>query len=296
MNTGNLFGPIRPFGALIVLVSVSAFSLGSTVYAAEIASDWQDGFNFRTRLSAGSVADAGGEQKLYAFFEIEMPEGWKTYWKNPGESGVPPAFDWSTSANVKGARVLYPAPYFLVDKGGPVNGYTEHAVFPVEIDRTDASAPTQLNVTVQFGVCKDICIPAEATATLAVEPGAAGEPAYALLLALERVPRRGEAIRPTDPVLSSSQAMLAGEKPRLVFVGRFPGGAEGAELFLAPPDGVYLPPARRTSDSGEEATFEVDLSSDVDLDALRGAVVSATLVSDNGQSEFEVKLVESSNP
>ncbi len=296
MNTGILLGRTRPFGALIALVSVSALSLGSAVCAAEIATDWQDGFNFRTRLSAGSVADAGGEKKFYAFFEIEMPEGWKTYWKNPGESGVPPVFDWSTSRNVTGARVLYPAPYFLADKGGPVNGYTEHAVFPVEIDRTDASAPTLLNVTVQFGVCKDICVPAEATASLTVEPGEAEEPAYALLMALDRVPRRGNAIRPTDPVLSSSQATLAGAKPRLVFVGRFPGGGEVAELFLAPPDGVYLPPAQRTSDSGEEVTFEVDLSSDVDLDALRGAVVSATLVSDKGQSEFDVKLVESSNP
>ena len=293
MTMGRFFVGTR-FRGVLLLMSALVFGPGAS--AAEMASDWHDGFNFRTRLTAGSVPEADGGEKFYAFFEIEMPKGWKTFWKHPGESGLPPAFDWSQSKNVKNAQVRYPVPYRLVDKGGVIHGYEERAVFPVEIDRVDVSVPTLLKVTVLFGVCKDICVPAESTLSLDVGPDVRGEPTHNSYLALDRLPRRADAIRPSDPVLSSSVATLSGESARLVLVVHFPGGAKGANLFLAPPDGVYLPLPKKTSENGDSVTFEVDLSSDVDLDALRGATVSATLVSDRGQSEFEVKMVELASP
>ncbi len=62
------------------------------------------------RLVAGS---AGGADRtsLRAGIELRLATGWKTYWRYPGDSGVPPRFDFSKSTNVKSVTVRWPAPH-----------------------------------------------------------------------------------------------------------------------------------------------------------------------------------------
>jgi len=272
------------------LMALSAFSFSAERAAAdEIASDWVEGFNSRTRLSAARLSEGSG-QKLYAFVEIEMPKGWKTYWKVPGDSGVPPAFDWSRSDNVEQATVLYPAPRRIEDKGGEVVGYLDKVVFPVEIQEKNKDLPAGLDLVMQFGICKDICIPADVNLSLAIGEDDVGEASATALAALERVPRSGARIGPEDPMLKKVTAELEGAKPRLIIEAAFPGGAESAEVFLEAPGGAYLPPARKTATTGDVATFEVDLADGVDVASLRGALLAATLVSARGQSTASFRI------
>ena len=63
---------------------------------------------------SGTV-ELDGTPALIAGVQLRMDSGWKTYWKNPGDSGVPPSFDWAGSKNLKQAELLYPAPHSFAD-------------------------------------------------------------------------------------------------------------------------------------------------------------------------------------
>ena len=274
-----------PAFVTILISAILAGAASAGAAAAGLESAWVDSYKTRTRLLAGQV-ERGGEPRLFAFVEIEMQEGWKTYWRNPGDAGgLPPAFDWSKSRNAASATVLYPAPKRIVDKAGNTIGYKEHVIFPVAIRPGDARQPIELGVGLKFGICKDICVPVDAELALAIPAGTTDVPPPAALEALERVPRGEKELRPADPVLTRIEARLDGASPRLVLEARFPGDGAGADIFLEAPDGLYVPVPQRTKDQGGgKLTFEADLGSDVDLEALKGMTITATLVSDGGAS------------
>src|SRR4029077_13039170 len=79
---------------------------------ADDASPWSEDSRSAIRLIAGSYKPATA---LRAGVEIKLQPGWKTYWRYPGDSGVPPRFDFSGSENLKSAKVLYQAPHLLID-------------------------------------------------------------------------------------------------------------------------------------------------------------------------------------
>ena len=158
---------------LVVAAALMAVSTISAVRAQDLASDWVEGFNNKARLIAGKASggSVGAEGAVLAGIEISMSPGFKTYWRNPGEAGgVPPEFDFSGSQNVAGARVLYPAPHRTKDKAGENIAYKDTVIFPVLLTPADPAQPMTLNVNVVYGVCKDICIPAEASLSISIPP------------------------------------------------------------------------------------------------------------------------------
>lgn len=257
--------------------------------ADEINSDWAESFKARTRISAARMQELGATQML-AFIKIEMPKGWKTYWKQPGESGLPPTFDWSGSVNVSEANVLFPVPQRIADKGGEVIGYTDEVIFPVEVTVADAAKAAELEVAVQFGMCKDICIPAEIKVSVDVPADGNGVITTEQIAALDAVPRAAAVAKPLDPVLKRTTLDVSGAKPRLVVEAAFPESADDADIFFVAPGGAYFPPARRVSAAGDVVTFEADLSDSVDLEAMKGSEILATLKSAKGHAETSFKL------
>ncbi len=95
-----------------------------------------------------------------AAMELTLAPGWKTYWRSPGDAGIPPSFDWSESENVKSVRIHWPAPDVFETNGLQTIGYHERLVLPLEITAVDPSRPIRLSVEVQLGVCDEICLPA----------------------------------------------------------------------------------------------------------------------------------------
>jgi DsbC/DsbD-like thiol-disulfide interchange protein len=252
----------------------------ATAHATALESQWVDGHNSRARLIGG-----GG----IAGVEIQLPEGWKTYWRYPGEAGgVAPAFDWSKSTNLESAQVLYPAPTRLSDPSGETIGYKGSVTFPVRLKPKDASKPIDLRVALDYGVCKDICIPAQAELALTVPADA--QASEALMDAMARVPAPPDARRETDPLVTEVTTELTGDKPRIVLRAEVPAG-DHVDAFVDAPDGLYVPLPKKTADDGKGGvTFEVDLSKDVDIAALKGKKLAATVVSDKGQSEVQFTL------
>jgi DsbC/DsbD-like thiol-disulfide interchange protein len=107
-----------------------------------------------------------------AAIEIRLAPGWHTYWRVPGEAGIPPSFDWSASRNLAAVSYEWPRPETFESDGMQTFGYERVLVLPVRLKPVDPSAPIELALAAAFGVCSDICMPAEATAALTLSPDA----------------------------------------------------------------------------------------------------------------------------
>jgi DsbC/DsbD-like thiol-disulfide interchange protein len=289
----------------VALLVALACGLGAAPSRAEeappLASDWVKVAGSRVRLIAG-----GG----YAGVEIELEDGWKTYWRSPGEAGgVPPSFDWSKSENLESAEVRYPAPKRLVDKGGATVGYKGHVIFPVKLRLQGPTEPVTLRLAVSYGICKDICVPGEAELSLAVPgqtcltdngcwPGnekslyAAAKTIHAV-----RVPYRQEKFPgfrkyiPSIPQLWDAQVNSDQSHTTMNLKAVFLPNTAHQDAFVEGPLGVFLPLPQLKGAIGADgkATYEVDLA-EVDLKDLKGKTITVTLVSDAGNSETKVTL------
>jgi DsbC/DsbD-like thiol-disulfide interchange protein len=93
-----------------------------------------------------------------AAVEIRLDPAWHTYFRVPGEAGVPPAFDWSESENLASVRYEWPRPEIIDNYGMRSFGYVGRLVLPVLLTPKDPSAPMRVSLSLSFGVCNDVCI------------------------------------------------------------------------------------------------------------------------------------------
>lgn len=96
-----------------------------------------------------------------AGLEVRMQPGWKTYWRAPGDSGIPPRFDWRRSGNLAGADIVWPTPSVTVEGGLRTIGYKDSVILPVRVVPGQSGRDVSLNARIEMGVCKDVCIPVE---------------------------------------------------------------------------------------------------------------------------------------
>lgn len=94
-----------------------------------------------------------------AGLSIRLASGWKTYWRAPGDGGIPPRFNWSGSHNLAGVEVMYPTPKVMDQNGVRSIGYDRDVIFPLIVTAKDRSKPIQLVGEIEIGVCQEICIP-----------------------------------------------------------------------------------------------------------------------------------------
>jgi DsbC/DsbD-like thiol-disulfide interchange protein len=282
-TTGFIRGAI---GAAAVALAIAGVRAATP--EANLASPWVELANARVRLLVGP-ADMRAGQSYLAGVELLLADGWKTYWRMPGDAGVPPSFDWAGSRNVASVEVLYPAPTRMVEPAAVTVGYKGAVIFPVKVVPREADQPVVLKLRMEFGICRDICIPEETTLALAVGPAAmTGAPTASLVAALERVPRPPARRRAGDPEVKGLTANLAGPSPRLYVEARFAEGGAGADLFLEAvlAEDFYVPLPTRLADAADgTARFAVDLAHGGNPEALRGKVLRLTLVSDAGASD-----------
>jgi DsbC/DsbD-like thiol-disulfide interchange protein len=152
---------------------------------AQDASPWQRDGHSAVRLLAGSRSGS----VLLGGIGFQLQPGWKTYWRTPGDSGVPPRFDFSKSDNVEAVTVLWPAPTKFDDgAGGNSLGYHDQVVLPLRIVAKNTDKPVTLRADVNYAVCEKLCIPVEASVELAFNSVASTEDS-ALFAALDTVPK-----------------------------------------------------------------------------------------------------------
>jgi DsbC/DsbD-like thiol-disulfide interchange protein len=168
---------------------------------------------------------------------IRMAPGWKTYWRSPGEAGVPPRFDWTGSDNLAGATVEWPAPHAFDSYGMTTLGYAGELVLPLALRPEDPLRPMTVRLALEYGVCADICVPERVDLAMTIAPGAGEEGAARIAAAQAAAPLRAADIG------ASASCALRGAGSERVFQASI---AMPAALASAPvlavegPDGVWF--------------------------------------------------------
>lgn len=94
-----------------------------------------------------------------AGLRLTLAPGWKTYWRAPGDAGIPPQFDWSASGNMKAVDTYWPRPKVFRQNGMRTIGYENEVVLPLELTPASPGTPITLRGRMELGVCHDICMP-----------------------------------------------------------------------------------------------------------------------------------------
>ncbi len=131
-------------------------------------------------LREGWRTEAGTQM---AALELRLAPGWKTYWRAPGEAGIPPQFDWSESENIRAVAFHWPKPEVFDLNGMRTFGYHEALVLPVEFSAADAGRPIAVKARIDLGVCNEICVPVTVSVAGELSPGAAPDPVIGAALA-----------------------------------------------------------------------------------------------------------------
>ncbi|WP_257884255.1 protein-disulfide reductase DsbD domain-containing protein [Sulfitobacter sp. CW3] len=119
-----------------------------------------------------------------AAIRMTMAPGWKTYWRAPGDMGIPPHFDWAGSTNLSAVAVEWPAPTVFREENLTTIGYKDQVVLPLVITTPHKGAPVRLQTTIDLGVCLDVCVPAQLHLDGMIDTDATrAEPAIAAALA-----------------------------------------------------------------------------------------------------------------
>jgi DsbC/DsbD-like thiol-disulfide interchange protein len=167
-----------------IVAACAALLLASAAHADD-TSPWQTDSHSQIRLVAGSRTGP----VILGGIALQLQPGWHTYWRNPGDSGVPPRFDFSKSDNLDSVTILWPAPMKFDDgAGGESLGYEKQVLLPMRVVAKDAGKPVVIRAAISYAVCEKICIPVEANAELAFTSVASTEDA-ALTAALDTVPK-----------------------------------------------------------------------------------------------------------
>jgi DsbC/DsbD-like thiol-disulfide interchange protein len=193
-------------------------------------SEWTTADNSQLRLLLTKTPEghtSGG-------IEILLEPGWYTYWRNPGEAGIPPIFDFSGSDNLAEVEVRYPAPSRHDDGSSVSLIYENEVVFPLSVKPAVEGANITLRIKAQFGVCREICIPTAANAEVTLIPDARPDPlSNARLREFERrVPLPPQSGRFDVEAVSEDGDALAVDV-------RMPESTY-SDLFVEPPAGWYL--------------------------------------------------------
>lgn len=240
-----------PRSALAVLALLAA-----TTPAAAAIGDWVGEGNARVRLVASGV-DAEG--RLAAGIEIDLDPGWKTYWRSPGDAGIPPVADFSASTNIEGPVAIgFPPPHRYDDGYAISNVYEGHILLPLSATVADPAAPTRLVVGLDMGVCAEICIPEHFDLTLDLAPGESDADADALL-----ADARGALPGKPEPGAFDVEgiARSGGTDKRPVFdIVVVAPDPDEAEVYVEGPSDWYAAPPTLVGVDGGRATYSVEFS------------------------------------
>jgi DsbC/DsbD-like thiol-disulfide interchange protein len=288
----------------VAAVLLLAFWLGpgtGAARAADDASPWDGDARSAARLIAASPPGKRAEP-LRGGVEIRLKPGWHTYWRYPGDAGVPPRFDLGQSQNIKAVEVLWPAPQRLPEDGLVTIGYDRDVTLPLRVTPLDAGKPVALRLKLEYAICERLCVPAEAKLELPL----AGRPSTqdaALAAAEARVPRkrtlaqeRGDNARDAGQpdgglAIRSIRREAGGEHGRVVIDVARPRGTSVA-LFAEGPTPQWALPVPAAVDGAPDGVqrFELELDGAPPDASYTGATVTLTAVTDRDAIEVPFRL------
>lgn len=211
---------------------------------------WAESEGGRVRLVA-LPPDADG--KISAALQIEPAPGWITYWREPGDSGIPPQISIMPGSNVSLAGVAYPVPKHIEAGSLRDFGYDGPVALPLDLTLTDSNAEPRFDAQVFIGLCKNICIPFQADFSLTLPKAAqsAAEETIILETARASLPEAPGA----DFALTGSS--LAADHKTLHLSLTLPEGGDTPEIIVTGPAGYVF--TKQQNARREAETFSADI-------------------------------------
>lgn len=197
------------------------------------ASRWDGDQRSAVRLIAGTALDKSGARILRGGIEVKLAQGWKMYWRYPGDAGVPPRFDFAGSENVKAITVLWPAPQRSSEEGISLIVYKGNVILPLRIVPENQHKAVMLRLKLDYGICEKLCILAEAKTELVVS-GVATSHEGALTAAEARVPKQVALGEGRTLAIRAIRREIGSARPRMVVDVAAP-DASSVDLFVEGP-------------------------------------------------------------
>ena len=281
----------RPWAAWIAPLSMAALSVGVFLAPPAVAGEWVKTDQTAVRLIAAARATGAGKA-VTAGLHFRLQDGWKIYWRSPGDAGFPPQLDWSGSRNAAAVRLSWPAPERFSILGFETIGYTGEVVLPIAATLAEAGQPLHLRTRLRYLTCKDICIPYETRLALDIPAGPAEPSAFVHLINryAVRVPGgggHGLAIERAEVLGDGEEVLL-----RLTATARRPFAAP--DVFVEGPEDLeYRPPRVSLGGGGRRAVLEVPVIGAGETEAsLAGTRMTFTLVDGQRSAERTLTVAE----
>jgi len=276
----------RRSAAVLACLALAAAAFGGGGPARASASAWENHQFARARL-VSAVAAVGELPELRLGLQLKLNPDWWTYWRSPGEAGLPAKIDWTGSENLAEAKVLWPLPVRHTLLGIETLGYENEVLLPILARPKTAGEPVKLRAAVDYLVCEKICVPARAELKLDLPAGAATPSAFVDLVDRWRakVPGDGAAAG-----LRIARAAAAGGELAVHVAARE--RLATPDLLVEGPAGLFFghPKARLDAD-GLGGVLLVPVSGDkAALASLAGADATFTLIDGQRAAEFTLKV------
>lgn len=262
--------------AIAALCLSAAGAPGAAQPAEPGASAWSAAPKSRARLVSAGLVEKGVHR---GGVEIALDGDALTYWRNPGDAGVPPAFDFSGSTNLAQATVSYPAPERHDEDGSEVFGWRRSVIFPLTVRAQEPGKPVKLSLTLRYAACEKICIPSEGRMELTFSPAQQPSPHAARVADwMARTPKPAAQSNASFKL----EALAGMDKP--AWRVRVTPQEPGSDLFAEGQDGWFFD-TRAAADGG----FKLVLAERPPGGA-NATSVRLTLRRPSGAVEFETKL------
>ncbi len=242
---------------------------------------WVETPEGRVRLIAARRA-LDGDSAVRLGLEFEPVEGWKVYWRSPGDAGYPPSIDWTGSENLAEARLLWPAPERFSVIGIETIGYAGDVIYPVHATVTDPGESLRLRASVDYLTCHEICVPRTVALSLDLPAGPGGASAHAQAI------NRAESAVPGDGAahgMALEQAVVEDDGAVLRVAVRADPPLAEPDLFVEGPEGAWF---SAPEVAGDDAGLTVLWSRAGGIEDLRGVPLTLTVVDGARGLEAEV--------
>lgn len=199
-----------------------------------------------------------GFEQLLLGVHFRLDPGWHIYWINPGDSGQPPSFSWEAPSGFIVSNVKWPAPERIRDSATLVDyGYTNEVTFLATLQEPEVRSSEQhyeIGVHTKFLICRELCIPAQASAKLAFPHSQDDTHVQVLTSAKQKLPQRAPTawkitgVQTRDAIVIS----VSGAKPTPKQLSFFPIDSQVVDnaspqamnrtitgMQLRPPSGVF---------------------------------------------------------
>jgi DsbC/DsbD-like thiol-disulfide interchange protein len=189
-----------------------------------------------------------------AALRLTLAEGWKTYWRAPGEAGIPPRFDWKGSRNLRAVAFHWPVPKVFEVNGFRVIGYDHELVLPFTVTPAMPGDPVTVAAEVELGICHDVCVPV--TVDVRADLPDVTTPDPDIRAALSRLPQAGPKAGLTSATCAV-EPLRDGLRLTATLAIPSPGDGEFVVIETADPS-VWVSPPTLTR-SGGRVTAVADL-------------------------------------